>query len=74
VKEFRAPKSLFVWVLEVAVLHATKPEIAWWEVWSAHNSRAEAVRARDNPQIGKLKVSERFLKATRRIRKYVPES
>jgi hypothetical protein len=70
---FRAPRSYAVYVLEGGVLHATKPKIAYWEICSAHNTRAEAVAERDKPQTGKFKVSQRFRKATMRIRKYVPE-
>lgn len=74
---FRAPRSCCVWVLEVGVLGTGtrwgRGEIAWWEIWSAHNTRAEAVAARDKEQTGTLKLSKRFRKATMRIRKYVPE-
>lgn len=63
-------KQFCCWVLEIGVLHATQPQIAYWEIWQAFNTRSEAVAERDKPQkIG----SKAFHRATMRIRKYVPE-
>lgn len=62
-----------VWVLEIAILNAVRPTISHWEVWQAFNTRSEAVAERDKPQKGKLKFSKRWIRATQRIRKYVPE-
>lgn len=77
IKPFRAPKEFCVWVLEVAVLSAAKrwgkDEIAWWEVWSAHNTRHEAVAERDKEHNRPKWITKKFHKATHRIRKYVPE-
>jgi hypothetical protein len=67
-----------VWVREVAVLSDAsrwgKSEIAYWEVWSAHNTRKDASdeMARDFKKRPRW-VSAKFQRATNRIRKYVPE-
>lgn len=60
---FRAPRSYCVWVLESAVLHATRNEIAWWEIWDVHTTRTGAVSQRD-----KMFANKKMA----RIRKYVP--
>lgn len=62
-----------VWVWEIAVLKANGNGIAYWEVWQAFNTRAEAVEAQKRERLGgKLKLSQNFYRATQRMRKYVP--
>lgn len=64
-------KRLCVWVYEIGVLHATQNRVSHWEVWSAHTTRADAIKERDRPR-KKYKFTRAFKKATSRIRKYVP--
>jgi len=63
--------KLHVWVYEIGVLHATQNRVSHWEVWSAHTTRAAAIKERDKPT-KKFKFTRAFKKATSRIRKYVP--
>lgn len=74
---FRAPRSYCVWVLECGVFGTStrwgKNEIAWWEIWSAHNTRREAIEELKKRDTGEVKICKRFRKAIMRIRKYVPE-
>jgi hypothetical protein len=44
-----------------------------WEIWSAHNTRQEAVAERDKSLKSRPRwVTKRFHRATNRIRKYIP--
>lgn len=61
-----------VWVREIAILHATKPEISHWEIWAAFNTKQEALKDLKESYRGRLKVSSAFKKATNKIVKYVP--
>lgn len=60
-----------VWVVEVGVLHATKPFVSQWEIWQAFNTRHEAVKER--LRMHSKVETKRFHEATTRIMKYVPD-
>jgi hypothetical protein len=63
-----------VWVIEIAILSAKLDRILHWEVWSAHNTRSEAVKERykDVGKPGAIRVTKHWVQATTRIRKYIP--
>jgi hypothetical protein len=62
-----------VWVLEVGVLNAKGDRVSSWGIWQAYTTRGEAVAARDEQTGGRIRESLQFLRATRRVVKYVPK-